>query len=78
MINERFQIVHEEIISTDNDLIQNLTVIAEGKTKAGLLKFAKMKKLDKDKHFLERCWYEVVQGIPIPESEYINHLNMLI
>lgn len=70
-------LVHEQIISRNDDLESHQTEIAEGKTIKGLLKFARMKKLDPNSHFIEAEYIEFIEGIKVPDSEYIGHLNEL-
>lgn len=51
------------------------TVVAEGQTVLGLLKFARMKKLDPDTHYIEAEYKDYSDGIPMRDSEKVGHLN---
>lgn len=49
-------------------------VVAEGDTVEGLLRFARLKKLDDEEYFIDRNFYEVINGFKIPDSERVGYL----
>lgn len=73
-----FELIHEEIIHKENDLEElesKCTVIAESKSIAGLQKFARLKKLNEDEHYIEAEYYERIDGLKVPDSELVGYLN---
>lgn len=54
----------EEIRDSGGELYDwAFTVIAESKTRAGVIQYAKMKKLSPDDHFIEKMVKENISGI---------------
>lgn len=78
MARTHYELIHEEVIREDEVILDwKHTVIAEGKTIAGLLRFAQLKKLDKDQHFIEAQYCEIVDGFPDRDTEMVGYLNEL-
>lgn len=80
---KRYFIVREDIIrehpndpDDQGDILDSVqTELAEGQTKDGLLKFARLKKLDRDTHILYAEYVEDINGVPVRDEEMIGHLN---
>jgi len=72
-----YELVHEEVIRDGSDDILDWkhTVLAEGKTIAGLVKFARMKKLNPDEHLIEANYVEAIDGYKVPDSDVVGYLN---
>lgn len=81
-----YSIVREDIIrerpndpEDKGDILDAVqTIVATGKTKEGLLKHARLKKLDRDTHILYADYIEYINGVPVPDDEKIGHLNELL
>lgn len=76
----KFELIREySIRDRYNEIIDwESTIVATSQTIAGLLKYARMKKLNTDNHVIEKNWKEFNGGYWIPESEVVGHLNDLI
>lgn len=80
-----YSLVREDIIrerpndpEDQGDILDAVqTIVAESKTKQGLLRYARLKKLDRDTHIIYADYVEYIDGVPVPDDEMIGHLNEL-
>lgn len=77
---KEFQLLHEEVVRDSNGDVDdwNYTIIATSKTKEGLIKHARMKKLNPEEHTIEAIYEEFEDGLPMRDEEFIGRLSELM